>query len=373
MTGEPEGLSFVEPLRHAAQGKRASGVELLRAERPPLLDGRSVRAVLSVLMAAFMVGAAILRTRLSADVPFDLMALLLRTAALAFVVRALLAIGLALRKRAQGARTADNVLAWSDAGIYERTAHGEHWFARADVLAVVQEEQPERSQAQAEAVWLVARPERQLRVLELTAHYTAKPEILAARLARWVQPGEAPALAPSTEALSLEARYARAAGGKPGEGEVCVPEGVGYRLRAPFAALLGIAFALDALWTAGPMRARILGPALLSCLLALALFAGWFVWMGRRRATRLGIAMLITPGELLVRGHNGVIGVPWVQLSSVQVVARLSWSPFVGSFAVRTLVITTTHGEVLSFDGGFLGVAPEVLAALLEAYRAGRA
>ena len=51
-----------------------------------------VRALLSVLMASFIVGAALLRTRLSADVPFDLMALLLRTAALAFVIRAGIAI-----------------------------------------------------------------------------------------------------------------------------------------------------------------------------------------------------------------------------------------------------------------------------------------
>jgi hypothetical protein len=130
-----------------------------------------------------------------------------------------------------------------------------------------------------------------------------------------------------------------------------------------------VAFALDALWSAGPLRARIVSPALLSCVLALALLAGWFVWMGRRRATRLGIAMLITPEELLVRGRGGVLGVPWSQLQAAQVAARMVWSPFVGSFSVRTLLITTTHGELLSFDAGFLGVPPEVLAAVLESYR----
>src|SRR5689334_16730560 len=90
---------FLEPLREAVQGKRSSGVEVLRAEAPPWLDPALVRAVLSVFMAAFIVGAAVLRTRLSADAPFDLMALLLRTAALAFVVRALVALVGAVRER----------------------------------------------------------------------------------------------------------------------------------------------------------------------------------------------------------------------------------------------------------------------------------
>jgi hypothetical protein len=362
--------SFVEPLRAAAQGRRASGIEVLRAESPPWLDGAAMRAMMSVLMAGFIVGAAVLRTRMSADTPFDLMALLLRTAGLAFVVRALIALLLAARERLRKTRASHNVLAWSDQGIYERTPEGERWLARSDVLAVLLEETPERSAlAQARAVWIAARPqESKVRFWRLEAHYAQKPEILAARLGPWLAPA-AQAERRERESGSLEARYRRAAQGKPGAGELPVPEGFGYRARAPYAALLGVAFALDALWSAGPLRARIVSPALLSCVLALALLAGWFVWMGRRRATRLGIAMLITPEELLVRGRGGVLGVPWSQLQAAQVAARMAWSPFVGSFSVRTLLITTTHGELLSFDAGFLGVPPEVLAAVLESYR----
>lgn len=362
---------FVEPLRAAAQGKRARGIEVLRAESPPWLDGAVMRAMMSVLMAGFIVGAAVLRTRMSAGTPFDLMALLLRTAGLAFVVRAAIAIVIALRERLHRSRASHNVLAWSEHGIYERTPEGERFFARGDVLGALLEETPERSAlAQSKRVWLVARPaEGKVRCWQLAAHYAQKPEILVARLSPWVVPAPALARPRERESISLEARYARAAQGKPAEGEVPVPEGFGYRARAPYAALLGVAFALDALWSAGPLRARILSPALLSCVLVLALFAGWFVWMGRRRATRLGIAMLITPEELLVRGRGGVLGVPWPQLQAAQVSARMAWSPFLGSFSVRTLVVTTTHGEVMSFDAGFLGVPPEVLAAVLDSQR----
>ena len=42
-----------------------------------------------------------------------------------------------------------------------------------------------------------------------------------------------------------EEQYARIAQGKTEPGEVCVPEGVGYRARAPYGALLGCVFALD--------------------------------------------------------------------------------------------------------------------------------
>jgi hypothetical protein len=363
--------SVMEPLRAAIHGKRASGVEVLRAEAPPLLDGAAMRAMMSLLMAGFIVGAALLRTRMTSDTPFDLMALLLRTAALAFVVRAVLALFVALRAFADKARARNNVLAWSEAGMLEQTPEGERFLLRKDVLGILLEERPERSLvAQSKAVWVAALPRnRKVQFWQLTAHYAGKPEILCARLAPWLQPRLEPTERREREPSSLEERYARAARGKPGEGEVAVPEGFGYRRRAPYAALLGIVFALDALWSAGALRARILSPALLSCVLALVLFVGWFVWMGKRRASRLGIAMLITPEELLVRGPGGVMGVPWSQLASAQVHARMAWSPFWGSFAVRTLVVGTTHGETLSFDAGFLGVPPEVLAAVLESYR----
>jgi hypothetical protein len=100
--------------------------------------------------------------------------------------------------------------------------------------------------------------------------------------------------------------------------------------------------------------------------------AGWLVWMGRRRATRLGIAMLLTPEELIVRGPGGAVGAPWGQLAGTAVVTRLGWSPFFGSFTARSLSLGDPHGTHLTIDAGFLGVPAEVLAALVEAYRAGR-
>jgi hypothetical protein len=97
------------------------------------------------------------------------------------------------------------------------------------------------------------------------------------------------------------------------------------------------------------------------------------VWMRRRRATRLGIGMLLTPEELLVRGAAGVLSVPWPQLSDIALQTVARWSPFVGSYPARTLRLTTREEQRMLFDASFLGVPLEVVAVLCRAYRAGHA
>ena len=109
----------------------------------------------------------------------------------------------------------------------------------------------------------------------------------------------------------------------------------------------------------------------LALALALGFIAEWFVWMGRRRATRLGIAMLLTPEELLVRGGAGVMSVPWPQLSELTVQTSPRWSPFVGTYPARALQLNTQEGQRLVFDESFLGVPAEVVALLCRAYRGG--
>jgi hypothetical protein len=166
-----------------------------------------------------------------------------------------------------------------------------------------------------------------------------------------------------------EEQYARIAQGKTEPGEVCVPEGFGYRARAPYGALLGCLFAVDTLRSAGPM-ARALWPGVAAaCVVALAFLGGWFVWMNGRRRSRLGIAMALTREEMLLRGKAGVVGIPWGQFSDIDVDVRLTWSPFYGSYPVRVLSLSTLDGERIQFDGGFLGVPAEHVAWLCESYR----
>ena len=368
--------SWVAELRDAAQGRARPGVEVVRGERPGLLASGAIQALTGVILAAFVIAAAFFRAQV-APLSFDLLALLLRTAALAFTVRALIVVFAFARQLARGRDARAHMLAWSAAGILERMGARERWASREDVLAVVARE-PTRSRAAlsgSRPVFLVLRPQTRVEHWELPEHL-ALPELLVARLTRWLT--SAPGAAVSTETpapptIDPSYRYQRAAEGKPQAGELVVPEGTGYRARAPYTALLGLVFALDALRVAGPLRARLIPALFAAVVLSLGFLAGWFLWMRRRRSTRLGIAMLLTPEELLVRGAHGVVSVPWPQLASVRVRSGLAWSPFVGSFAVRGLDLETVEGTRLTFDAGFLGVPIEPLCALLEAYRARRA
>jgi hypothetical protein len=311
-----------------------------------------------------------------APLPFDLIASLLRVLGLAFGVRAAFGVARVIAQLRADAAAADALLVLSDQGLLLQVAGQQQWARRDEVLGLAfQEALPSRSLApRAPALLVVTAPSAgHPRWLAIPPFFAPSTEILQARLTRWLdaQPA-APARAATPLPPDPEQRYERAARGDLPPGAVVVPEGRGYLLRAPYAALLALAFALDIARTAGAQRAELTGPLWVACLLALSLLGGWFLWMGRRRATRLGIGMLLTAEELLVRGPKGVLSVPWPQLSEVSVQTVARWSPFVGSYPARTLLLTTREEQRMLFDASFLGVPLDVLAVLCRAYRTGR-
>lgn len=368
---EPASLTA---LRQATRegGLRSPDVEIARGARPPIFDADAARAVSSLFMAAFVVAAAIFRERVS-SASFDLMALVLRAAALAFCVRCLLSLFVWVRRLRRDLGASRYVLAWSADALLLRAPHGETWVARSDVLGIAQPEAPQNRRVVPPAprpLALVLKPEQGLRTLELPPYFAADQAILAARLTRWLeQPSRAAAERFDPPKPNPEARYTRIASGKLEAGEVSVPEGRGYLLRAPYGVLLGCAFAADALRAAGPLAPRLMPGVIAACLLALAFLGGWLLWMQRREKSRLGIAMALTREEMLLRGKAGTVSIPWGQLLDVEVYTRLAWSPFFGSYPVQQLLLHTTDGAQTVFDAGFLGVAPEVVAVLCESYR----
>lgn len=371
--------SWVGALREASraavgtQGARAHGaVEVVRGTRPGLLASDAIHALTSSLLTALVIAAALLRTRLSAG-GFDLIALLLRTASVAFALRSLIALWRWGRRLQRDGAASAHVLAWSHDGLLWSSPERERWLSRNDIVGFsVPEERTVRGAATALAPLLVvARPTLRPEYWQLPPYFAVHADVLLARLSRTflrAEP-ESPALPPPQAAA--EQRYRRAADGKPQPGELPVPEGFGYRLRAPYGVLLALVFVADAVMAAGPLRARIWPAAVLAGLLALGTLAAWFAWMRRRRAARLGLAMVLTPEELLLRGKHGVLSVPWSQLAGAEVSATLAWSPLVGSYLVRVLWFSTLDGARMPFDGSFLGVPTEVVATLALAYRSG--
>jgi hypothetical protein len=364
--------SWLAPLREAADGRSHPGVEVIRGAAPGLFASDGVHAITSLLLAGLVIAAAVLRSGLAAG-GFDLIALLLRCASVAFALRAVIALVRWGRRVARDGGATRHVLALSEHGLLHRTPDGERWLAREDVIALaLPEERALRGVAVSlQPLYVVGRPQRAPVSWMLPPYFATSSEVLSARLQRWrgTPPSRAPSFAPP--AVSAEERYARAARGQPGTGEVPVPEGFGYRLRAPYGVLLALVFVADAVLHAGAMRDELLPAAALSALLAPAALLVWFAWLRRKRRARLGMAMLLTGEELLVRGPHGTVSVPWTQLASVEVGTRSAWSPFVGRYLVRTLAFSAVDGTHMQFDAAFLGVPAEVVAALADAYRTG--
>jgi hypothetical protein len=368
--------SWLAELHQAARGSAQRGIETLRGARPPLANATSAGALSSLLLAAFVVGAAAFRTRV-APLPFDLIASALRTLALAFAARALFSLARTLLQLRADAAAPDAALVLSERGLLLQAGVQQSWTPRHEILGVTfQEALPSRSLApRAAPLLLVLTPrEGAPRYLTIPPFFAPSTQILQARLLRWLEHGQpAPAAAPVPPPPDPERRYLRAARGQLETGMLVVPEGRGYLLRAPFTALLGVVFALDILRTAGAARAQVATPLLAACLLTVSVLVAWFVWLRRRRATRLGIGMLLTPEELLMRGRAGVVSVPWSQLTEVSVQTTARWSPFVGAYPARALQLGTQEGQRIVFDASFLGIPAEVVALLCRAYRDGSA
>jgi hypothetical protein len=97
----------------------------------------------------------------------------------------------------------------------------------------------------------------------------------------------------------------------------------------------------------------------------------WLVLSRRQLAARKGVAMLLTPAELLWRARGGVQRLRWSELGRPQIESRTGWSVLQGPHETRTLVLTQKNGDAVRYAEASLAAPAEVVAALCEAYRKG--
>jgi hypothetical protein len=367
--------NFIEEAEAAMRGAPLPGssVELMPVLAPPILDVQGRRALVAPLLAAFIWAAAFFREGLSN--PLDPLALLLRLLALALSVRALLLFVMLARRLRLYARRENYRLALCDDGLLLRTPEVDFAVHKNDVVDVCERGAwQEHAGARFGEVYLVTRPDSGRLYTALPPIFARTPGVLAERLMRWRgAPGEAAETGtPEPAELASKLFEAASAGERP-RGTAVIEQGRDALKRGPYATvLLGIAL-LDGLLRLPAAARGALGrsPALVLGVCLLLVPGLWLVLSRRQLTAQKGVAMLLTPAELLWRTRGGVQRLRWAELGRPQIESRTGWSVLQGPHETRTLVLTQKNGDSVRYAEGALGVPAEVVVALCEAYRKG--
>lgn len=369
--------SWVERAEAALErGSGGEDVEVVSKSSAPLLDAVGVRAVLSPLLAAFMWTAAVLREEMVAH-PLDPIALLLRLLAFGLTVRALLLGATWLRRVGAALQRGRYHLVLTEDGLLLRTPETDYAVARDHVVAVTErgDWRNRRTSRRWSEVYIVTDPASGRLYLPVPPFFDRTPGALAERLMRWrgvVEPPEEPQHAePHKLASKL---YDEVAAGKRPPGVAVIRHGKGWLTRGPYASLLlGVALADGYLRLPAPARAQIGPMPPLLILVSLALVPLSWVWLTRRHVRpRKGLALVLTPAEMLMRTLSGIHRVRWKNLEAVRIEARKTWSLLEGAHEARTLLILRKGQPEIRYDEAFLGLPAEVAVALCNAYKDGR-
>ena len=121
----------------------------------------------------------------------------------------------------------------------------------------------------------------------------------------------------------------------------------------------------------GPLGLPPIVVPLLVLAIAIAVPVGWVLLTRRDIASRRGLALVLTPSELLLRTRSGVIRTVWGSLLRVTLDGRLAWSVLEGVHRARALVLKRRGADPITYDEAYLGVPAEVAQTLLDAYRRG--
>src|SRR6185312_1466750 len=110
-------------------------------------------------------------------------------------------------------------------------------------------------------------------------------------------------------------------------------------------------------------------PALLLAALLVIVPIGWYALTRGTLRARKGIALILSPTDLLSRGRGGIIRAPWANVSRIDIQSRMSWSLLQGGHASRTLNIQRRDGQAgVQCAESFMETPIEVVAALCDAY-----
>jgi hypothetical protein len=370
--------SWIEAAEAALSGTATDTEhEVLRPEAPPVLDTDGLRALMTPFLAGFMWAATIFR-EVQIATPLDPLALLLRLLALALTVRALtLLLLLAQRLRLRFSYTRYG-LVLTPHGLLYRSPSVDLALPREDILDVRERGRwRDRSGRRFADVYVVTQPRSGRTHLALPPVFERTPGMLAERLMRWLGPPDEAAATkpPASDPQQLVSElWERVARGERPSGVCAIPHGSRWLQRGPYASvLLGIAVLDGFLRLPAETRANVGGtmPLLLVGVLVIVPIS-WYLVTRRQLARRLGLALVLTPTELLFRTRAGVVRMEWSQLVRVEIESRATWSLLLGAHEARWLTLQRKNTPEVRYHDSFLGAPLEVIGALCDAYRKGR-
>lgn len=359
----------------AANDTNDAATDALPGRRPPLFDATSVRAIAAPFVAAIAWAGAIFQETVSGS-PIDPVALLLRAIALGLTVRSALGIRMLARRAKLWARATKHALELSPEALRLRGPSGETTIARDDVIAIREHGHwGERTTKHGwDDVYVVLRPRTGRAFVPIPPIFGGSPGELAERLMRWrgVVAADEEREHPAPARLASKI-YDDAAAGKPPEGGIAIRHGRRWMVRGPYATiLLGVAI-VEGFARLGPIGWAQMGVVLPAAVgFSLLLVPLVWAWLTRRAiAPRKGLALVLTPAEMLMRTRAGVLRATWKGLARAHIDRKPSWSILEGYHHARTLVIERREDEPIRYDEAFLGAPAEVVVALADAYKRG--
>jgi len=375
VSADPAQHSWVARAERLLEGAAPADDEArLAGQRPPLLDADTTKAAVAPVLAAICWSAAVFREMVS-PTSLDPIGMILRAVALALTLRVLLLGGLLLRRLRIWMESPRWALALTPGGLLLRTPTHDVAIPRADVLGVVERDkwQERRAGRRWTEVFVVVNPALGRTHLALPPVFEDTPGLLAERLMRWRGPSPEPR-EPDAEPAKLASRvYDRATQGLTDPGTTVLRHDRSWLKKAPFAVVVVGVVALEAVFRAGPTVWEALEPWMIAGMFValLAIPARW-LWMTRREVTpRKGLAMVLTPAELLIRTRQGILRSRYGDLSKVNLDAKTKWSVLEGAHSARQLVLPRRHKGTIRYDEPYLGYPVEVVKVLIDAYRFG--
>jgi hypothetical protein len=367
---------WIETAREVARGRREAptGWQVVAGERPPMIDADSVRGLVAIMVAVLAWTGAVFR-ELVAGTPIDPLGLFMRLLALAMTVRAFLLAREIARRVSTWARARGSTLILAPEGLWARLPEGEVAVERDEIVGVTERGtwQTRSAGRRYSPVYVVVASPMRTHV-ELPPIFDATPGVLAERLMRW---RGAPALPeeprfPDPAPLASKV-YEDAARGVRDATTTVVRHGDGWMRRGPWATvLLGVALLEGFARASAEEQAALGAPIVLAAGIALVMVPMVWIFATRRSiAPRMGLAMVLTAAELLMRAKGGVLRVRWPSLQRLTIDARGRLSVIEGWAIQRALVIKRKDGPPITYDEAYLGVPAEVALTLCEAYASG--